>query len=65
LPQLLTLSEHQGSIRIRLKHFNADMAAWKEKDRIGRIVVRGMGPAVAAAFGQIVLAFLQTREVQC
>ncbi|HEX2059691.1 MAG TPA: DUF6265 family protein [Thermoanaerobaculia bacterium] len=31
--ELLTLSEKDGSLVIRLKHFNPDMTGWEEKDK--------------------------------
>ena len=31
--ELLTLAEEKGSLVIRLKHFNADMTGWEEKDK--------------------------------
>ena len=32
--ELFTLSEHEGSLIIRLKHFNADMTGWEEKNDV-------------------------------
>ena len=32
--ELLTLSEHEGSLVIRLKHFNRDMTGWEEKNEV-------------------------------
>ena len=31
--ELLTLSEHEGSVVLRLKHFNPDLTGWEEKDK--------------------------------
>jgi hypothetical protein len=31
--ELLTLAEEKGSLMIRLKHFNADLTGWEEKDK--------------------------------
>jgi len=31
--ELLTIVEHEGSLLIRLKHFNPDLTGWEEKDR--------------------------------
>jgi hypothetical protein len=30
--ELLTISEHQGSLLLRLKHFNPDLTGWEEKN---------------------------------
>jgi hypothetical protein len=31
--ELLTIVEHQGSLMLRLKHFNADLTGWEEKTK--------------------------------
>jgi hypothetical protein len=31
--ELLTIAEENGSLMIRLKHFNADLTGWEEKDK--------------------------------
>ena len=31
--ELLTIVEHEGTLLIRLKHFNPDLTGWEEKDR--------------------------------
>ncbi|MBM3818698.1 MAG: hypothetical protein FJW14_06735 [Acidimicrobiia bacterium] len=31
--EFLTLVEENGSLALKLKHFNADLTAWEEKDR--------------------------------
>jgi len=31
--ELLTLAEEKGSLTLRLKHFNADLTGWEEKDK--------------------------------
>lgn len=31
--ELLTLVEEKGSLVLRLKHFNADLTGWEEKDK--------------------------------
>lgn len=32
--EILTIAEHEGSLVLRLKHFNADMTGWEEKDEV-------------------------------
>lgn len=31
--ELMTISEHQGSLRLQLKHFSRDLTGWEEKDQ--------------------------------
>ena len=31
--EFLTFVEHEGSVALKLKHFNADLTGWEEKDR--------------------------------
>src|SRR5262245_5787700 len=31
--ELLTIAEEKGSLMLRLKHFNADLTGWEEKDK--------------------------------
>lgn len=31
--EFLTLAEHEGSIEMRIKHFNSNMTGWEEKDK--------------------------------
>jgi hypothetical protein len=34
LYEILVLTEHEGSLVLRLKHFNADLTGWEEKDEV-------------------------------
>ena len=31
--ELMLIEEHEGSLRVRVKHFGADFVAWEEKDK--------------------------------
>lgn len=50
--ELLTISEHQGSLLLRLKHFNPDLTGWEEKSETVDF------PFVAKAEGRLQFAGL-------
>ena len=31
--EIMTIAEHEGSLMLRLKHFNADLTGWEDKDQ--------------------------------
>jgi hypothetical protein len=45
--ELLTLVEENGSLALKLKHFNADLTGWEEKDRFVTFRLAKLTPAEA------------------
>jgi Domain of unknown function (DUF6265) len=42
--EFLTLVEHEGSLLLRLKHFNPDLTGWEEKDKSINFRLLKIGP---------------------
>jgi len=67
---LMTLVEENGSLVIRLKHFNPDLTGWEEKDKtvdfifVGKVggVVHFSGLAFAPEGSDVVTHFLAMRQ---
>lgn len=45
--ELMNLSEEDGSVILKLKHFNKDLTGWEEKDRFVSFRLVKMGPQAA------------------
>ncbi len=51
--EILTINEEEGSLTLRLKHFNADLSGWEEKDKALVAPLTAIRPG-EVAFGGIV-----------
>jgi hypothetical protein len=49
--EFLTLVEHEGSLLLKLKHFNADLTGWEEKADSVKFRLLQIAPAVARFSG--------------
>jgi hypothetical protein len=54
--EIMSIAEVDGSLEYRLKHFNADLTGWEEKDEVRRF------PLVAAAEGALYFDGLTIRR---
>ncbi len=44
--EIFALTEHEGSLVLRLKHFNADMTAWEDKEQMVRFRLAHVEPGL-------------------
>jgi len=45
--EIFTVSEEEGSLILKLKHFNADLTGWEEKDEIVKFPLVKLGDKIA------------------